>query len=80
MTVRRDPPLVYRNHHWVSASANPANCSTQGYVRFYDSRNSSFLVAIDVYVLYCNMKPSMVVQTSHTGSPKLWAAHEGSRL
>ena len=36
--------------------------------------------AYDVYMLYCNMKPSTVAQTAHTGSPKLWAAHEGSRL
>ena len=48
----------------MSASANPASC-TQGYVKFYDSRNSSFVGAIDVYVLYCSMKPSTVVETAY---------------
>jgi hypothetical protein len=79
MTVHRDPPLLCWNHYRMAASANPANC-TQGYVKFYDSRNSSTLGAIDVYMLYCNMKPSTVAQKTHTGSPKLWAAHERSRL
>jgi len=37
----------------------------QGYAKFYDSRNSSFLGATDVYLLYWNMKPSTVVGGLH---------------
>ena len=45
---------VYANYYWMSASDNPASC-TRGYVKYYDSRNSSYLGSIDVYVLYDNL-------------------------
>ena len=55
---------VYGNYYWMSASDNPASC-TQGYVKFYDSRNSSYLGAIDVYMLYWNMTRSTALSTAY---------------
>lgn len=55
---------VYGHYYWMSSSDNPASC-TQGYVKFYDSRNSSYLGAIDVYMLYWNMTPSTAVSTAY---------------
>ena len=55
---------VYGHYYWMSASDNPASC-TQGYVKYYDSRNSSYLGAIDVYMLYWKMTPSTALSTAY---------------
>jgi hypothetical protein len=55
---------VYGQYYWMSVGANPATC-TQGYVKYYDSRNSSYLGAVDIYRLYWNMSPSTALVTAY---------------
>ena len=62
---------TYGNYYWMNASANPASC-TQGYVKYYDSRNSSFLGAIDVYSMYWKLAPSTAVTTAYNWCTNNW--------
>lgn len=62
---------VYGHYYWMSSSANPASC-TQGYVKFYDSRNSDFLGAMDIYGFYWHMSRSTALSTAVSWCTSNW--------
>lgn len=55
---------VYGHMYWMSTSANLATC-TQGYVKYYDSRNGDYLAFYDVYGHYWKMTRSTALTTAY---------------
>ncbi|WP_150132576.1 hypothetical protein [Intrasporangium calvum] len=55
---------VYGHYYWMSTSANVPSC-TQGYVKYYDSRNGDYLAFYDVYRQYWNMTRSTALTTAY---------------
>lgn len=62
---------VYGSIYWLSSTANPANC-TQGYVKFYDSRNSQYLGAMDIYGYHWNMTRSTTLTKAVSWCTNNW--------
>lgn len=52
---------VWAHYYWMAVGENPANC-TQGYVKFYSTRDSSYAGAMDVYRIYWHMDPRFTLQ------------------
>ena len=55
---------VYGHMYWMSTSANLGSC-TQGYVKYYDSRNGDYLAFYDVYMHYWKMTRSTALSTAY---------------
>lgn len=62
---------IYGHTYWLAADSNPYYC-TQGYVKYYDSRNNSYMGAVDVYMVYWNITRSTALVTAWNWCTNNW--------